>query len=83
MVTCTKFQLEILTISVISEIVYFREIILESSRNVSETTLWHSEIFQNVFDCIKFMKTIYAQNDDKERSFDDIIDEADTPGTAP
>ena len=36
--TRTKFQLEILTINVISSIVYFREIILESSRNVSETT---------------------------------------------
>ena len=36
--TRTKFQLEILTINVISGIVYFREIILESSRNVSETT---------------------------------------------
>ena len=34
----TKFQLEILTINVISSIVYFRKIILESSRNVSETT---------------------------------------------
>ena len=40
--TRTKFQLEILTINVISGIVYFREIILESSRNVSETTLWPS-----------------------------------------
>ena len=36
--TCTKFQLEILTINVISGIVYFREIILESSRSISETT---------------------------------------------
>ena len=36
----TKFQLEILTRNVISCIVYFREIILESSRNVSETTPW-------------------------------------------
>ena len=36
--TRTKFQLEILTIkNVISGVVYFREIILESSRNVSET----------------------------------------------
>ena len=32
--TRTKFQLEFLTINVISSIVYFREIILESSRNV-------------------------------------------------
>ena len=36
----TKFQLEIPTINVITGIVYFREIILESSRNVSETTPW-------------------------------------------
>ena len=35
--TRTKFQLEILTVNVTSHIVYFREIILESSRNVSET----------------------------------------------
>ena len=34
----TKFQLEIRTINVISSVVYFREIILESSRKVSETT---------------------------------------------
>ena len=38
--TRTKFQFEILTRNVISSIVYFREIILESSRNVSETTPW-------------------------------------------
>ena len=36
--TRTKFQLEILTINMISGMVYFREIILECSRNVSETT---------------------------------------------
>ena len=36
--TCTEFQLEILTITVISGIVYFREILLESTQNVSETT---------------------------------------------
>ena len=36
--TRTQFQLEILTINVISGIVYFREIVLESSRKVSETT---------------------------------------------
>ena len=36
--TRTKFQLEILTIIVISGIVYFREVILENSWNVSETT---------------------------------------------
>ena len=37
--TRTKFQLKILTINVISGIVYFREIILESSGNLSETKL--------------------------------------------
>ena len=36
--THTKFRLEILSLNVISSIVDFREIILESSRNVSETT---------------------------------------------
>ena len=36
--TRAKFQLQILTENVISVVVYFREIILESSRNVSETT---------------------------------------------
>ena len=36
----TKFQLEILTINVISGFVYFREIILESSQSISETTPW-------------------------------------------
>ena len=44
--TCTKFQLEILTINVISGVVYFHEIILESSRNVSETPPWASRIFR-------------------------------------
>ena len=39
--TRTKFQLEIVTANVIYGIVYFREIILESSREVSETTPWH------------------------------------------
>ena len=38
LVTHTKFQPEILTVNVTSGIVYFRKIILESSRNVSETT---------------------------------------------
>ena len=38
--THTKFRLEIRTLNVISSIVDFREIILESSRNVSETTPW-------------------------------------------
>ena len=36
--TCTKFQLEILIINVISGIVYFRKIILESLQNISKTT---------------------------------------------
>ena len=36
--TRTKFQLEILTINVISGIIYFHKIILEGSRNISETT---------------------------------------------
>ena len=35
----TKFQFEILTINVISGLVYFREIIFKSSRNVSERPL--------------------------------------------
>ena len=38
--TRTKFQLEILIRSMISAIHKFRENILESSRNVSETTPW-------------------------------------------
>ena len=37
--TRTKFQLEILNINVISSIIYFHEIILESSRNVSKKLL--------------------------------------------
>ena len=36
--TRTRFQLEILTINVITGIVYFCEIILESSENISEIT---------------------------------------------
>ena len=42
--TRTKFQLETLIINVISGVVYFRKIILESWRNVSETTPWDSLI---------------------------------------
>ena len=38
--TRTKFRLEILSLNEILGIVYFREIILESLRNVSETTPW-------------------------------------------
>ena len=37
----TKFQLGILIINVISGIVYFRQIMLESSQNVGETTPEH------------------------------------------
>ena len=40
--TRIKFRLEILTINVISGTVYFRDIILESSRNVIETTPWYA-----------------------------------------
>ena len=38
--TRTHFQIEILTINVISRVVYFRQNILGSSRNVSETAPW-------------------------------------------
>ena len=38
--TRTKFQLEIITINVFSGIVYFHEIILESSQNINETNPW-------------------------------------------
>ena len=38
--TCTKSQLEITTKNVISGIVYYSDVILESSQNVSETTPW-------------------------------------------
>ena len=38
--TCINFQIEILTINVISGVVYFRENILGSSRNISETAPW-------------------------------------------
>ena len=38
--TRAKFQLGILTINVVSGTVYFRDIILESTRNASETTPW-------------------------------------------
>ena len=41
--THTKFQLEILIRSTISAIHKFRESILESSRNISETTPWCSQ----------------------------------------
>ena len=35
-----KFQIQILIINLINAVVYFRGIMLESSRNVSETTPW-------------------------------------------
>ena len=38
LVTCTKFKLKILTINVNYAIAYFREITLEISWHVSETT---------------------------------------------
>ena len=38
--TCAKFQLDILNVNVISGMVYFCEIILGSSQNISETTPW-------------------------------------------
>ena len=47
--TLTKFQLEILTINVISGIVYFREISLKSSRNVSETTPLGPELLRDAY----------------------------------
>ena len=49
--TCAKFQLEIRTINAISGIVYFRKIVLESSRNVSETTPWPS-VYQYLSGCV-------------------------------
>ena len=44
--THAEFQREIITINVISGIVYVRKIIWESSRNISETTCWSLEIFR-------------------------------------
>ena len=44
--TRTNFQIEILTINVISGVVYFRENILGSLRNVSETAHWYHTINQ-------------------------------------
>ena len=41
--TRTNFQIEILNINVISGVVYFRENILGSSRNVSETAHWFTK----------------------------------------
>ena len=45
--TRRTFHLEILTINVIFGIVYFRGIILESYRNVSETTPWSRQSESN------------------------------------
>ena len=54
--THTKFQLEILIRSTISAIHKFRENILESSRNVSETTLrrWHWDSLMYGYVSLKF-----------------------------
>ena len=43
--TRAKFQLGILIINVVSGIVYFRDIILESTQNVSETSPWNLKSF--------------------------------------
>ena len=61
--TRTKFQLEILTINVISGIVYFRKIILGSSRNVSETTprAWMSNYIQCWNWSISWITNLYSQ----------------------
>ena len=55
--TRSKFQLEILIINVISGIVYFREVILESSPNVSETTAssWAEIILQDQGFCARLL----------------------------
>ena len=49
--TRTKFQIKILTMNVIYNSVYFHEIILESSRSISETTpvfhLWLGKVLAN------------------------------------
>ena len=60
--TCTKFQLEILTINVISGIVYFHEIIWESLQNVSETTPRQS--FQKGFTSLwsKFCRNTHSSH---------------------
>ena len=59
---CTKFHLEILTISAISGIVYFRKMIWESLQNISETNplvsnnvlsaVWHQAITSTNADCL-------------------------------
>ena len=49
------FQLEILTINVISGIVYFCKIILESLLNISETTLWRLLFEEAIFHCPKMI----------------------------
>ena len=55
--TCTEFQLEILTIPVISGIVYFHEIILESTQNVNETNPVVTKLFlARVFWHFKYQK---------------------------
>ena len=58
--TRTNFQLEILNIHVISGIVYFREIILETSRNVCETILCDDSVhvpsqWETMWNCCYFV----------------------------
>ena len=60
--TRTKFQLEILTINVISGIAYFRDMIFERSRNVSETTSRTSEVSRNGIKKVYHNKTIQGAN---------------------
>ena len=64
--TRTNFQIEILTINVISGVVYFRENILGSLRNVSETAPWpfkidpierHTPPYGNWWECPPGSKT--------------------------
>ena len=77
--TCTKIQLEILAIDVISDIVYFREIILESSRNVSETTPWiHSLAFFRENSCWYCLKKVLERSW-KNHQFHSQISECTMP----
>ena len=54
--TRTKFQLEILNMNVISGVMYFHEIILESSRNV----FWR--VKQETTPCLLTVNSIYLDN---------------------
>ena len=70
--TCTKFQLEILSITVISGIIYFHDIILKSSRNASETTPWPSGVcFTNVLRALQNIswKCVYCINSTSHENF--------------